>query len=153
MRMLRLRACSPSVCLLAFFLIPSLARTQATAPNDWTWLGGDSAMTLGPDGIWYGPGVYGTLGTPAAGNIPGGRIGSASWTDQSGHFWLFGGWGFDAVGNAGELNDLWEFNPITKEWAWISGGSADYSPGVYGTPRSFALGGWRVFQHQCKLSL
>ena len=37
------------------------------------------------------PGVYGTLGTPAAGNIPGGRLDAASWTDDNGNLWLFGG--------------------------------------------------------------
>ena len=44
------------------------------------------------------PGVYGTLGTPAAGNVPGGRFGAVSWTDSSGHLWLFGGLGHDASG-------------------------------------------------------
>ncbi|MGD0681059.1 MAG: Ig-like domain repeat protein [Terracidiphilus sp.] len=113
-------------------------------------MGGDSSSTLGPDGIWYGPGVYGTLGTPAAGNIPGGRIGSASWTDQSGNFWLFGGWGFDANNNAGDLNDLWEFNPSSNQWTWVGGrkttgiGCGSFNDcgwaGVYGTLGSPATG-------------
>ncbi len=37
--------------------------------NEWTWMGGSS--TVGSNGGQSG--VYGTLGTPAAGNIPGGR--------------------------------------------------------------------------------
>ena len=91
----------------------------------------------------YGqPGVYGTLGTPAATNIPGGRGGPASWTDSSGNLWLFGGVGFDANGDSGWLNDLWEFNPSTNEWAWMGGSSTIPScasegscgqSGVYGT--------------------
>jgi hypothetical protein len=32
-----------------------------------------------------------------------------SWTDTSGHLWLFGGEGFDANGTFGALNDLWEY--------------------------------------------
>jgi hypothetical protein len=44
------------------------------------------------------PGVYGTLGTPAAGNVPGGREGAASWIDESGNFWLFGGCGALGMG-------------------------------------------------------
>jgi hypothetical protein len=56
-------------------------------------------------------GVYGTLGTPAANNVPGGRYGAASWTDKSGAFWLFGGWGIDANGNQGIINDLWKYEP------------------------------------------
>jgi N-acetylneuraminic acid mutarotase len=97
--------------------------------NEWAWMGGSS--TVFSD---YGqPGVYGTLGTPAAGNTPGTRCCGVSWADSSGHLWLFGGWGLDASGNQGDLNDLWEFNPSTKEWAWMGGSSTGYSSGVYGT--------------------
>ena len=74
--------------------------------NEWAWMGGSS--TIGSkDGQ---PGVYGTLETPAAGNFPGSRDGSPNWTDASGHFWLFGGWGLDASGTLGSLNDLWEIS-------------------------------------------
>jgi len=102
--------------------------------GEWAWMGGSS--TGYPSGVW------GTLGTPAAGNVPGGRYGAVSWTDSSGNLWLFGGSGYDANGNGGYLNDLWEFNPSTNEWAWIGGsstlgGSCQYGscigqPGVYG---------------------
>jgi len=37
------------------------------------------------------PGIYGTLGSPASGNMPGARKNAATWTDSSGNFWLFGG--------------------------------------------------------------
>jgi hypothetical protein len=56
-------------------------------------------------------GVYGTLGTAAAGNIPGSRDAAVTWTDSSGNFWLFGGWGYDSTGTVGDLNDLWEYQP------------------------------------------
>ena len=68
-------------------------------------------------------GEYGTLGTPAAGNIPGGRENAVSWIDGKGNFWLFGGLGFDGAGTYGYLNDLWEFYPSTNEWAWMGGSS------------------------------
>ena len=55
-------------------------------------------------------GVYGTLGTPASANIPGGRYGSVSWIDASGNFWLFGGNGIDSTGTLGYLNDLWDIS-------------------------------------------
>ena len=91
--------------------------------GEWTWVDG-------PDR--YGPsfaGVYGQLGVPAAGNIPGGRTGEVTWTDHAGNFWLYGGIGVDSKGNGGGyLNDLWEFNPSTKEWAWVYGSST--FPGV-----------------------
>ncbi len=70
-------------------------------------MGGSS--TVGSNGAKLE--YIGTLGTPAAGNIPGGRYGASSWTDSSGNLWLFGGSGFDVNGNLGDLNDLWEFNP------------------------------------------
>ena len=91
--------------------------------NEWTWMGGSSTL---PSGL-VGPGVYGTLGTPAAGNIPPGRAGAVSWTDPKGNLWLFGGAG------SGTFNDLWEYNPSTDEWTWISGSNTPNQPAVYGT--------------------
>lgn len=96
--------------------------------NEWTWVGGsDTLYTYGG-----APGVYGTLGTAAAGNIPGAREYASSWTDSSGNFWLFGGHGFDGNGNMGDLNDLWEYSPSTNQWTWMSGSNTAGSNGVYG---------------------
>jgi N-acetylneuraminic acid mutarotase len=109
--------------------------------NQWTWMGGSSTVTNpGPSGLCE-PGVYGTKGTAASGNVPGGRNSAVSWTDSSGNFWLFGGLGCDATGTTGDLNDLWEFNPQTKMWTWQSGsnsvgpaqGGTGGPGGVYGT--------------------
>jgi N-acetylneuraminic acid mutarotase len=100
--------------------------------SQWAWMGGSN--TANPSG------VYGTLGTPAAGNIPGGRIGSVSWTDGSDNFWLFGGQGADSAGNTGYLNDLWEFNPSTSQWAWMGGSITANASGVYGTLGTPATG-------------
>ncbi len=114
--------------------------------NQWTWMGGSSTVpsscaTSTTTGCGQ-PGVYGTLASAAAANIPGGRVSAAAWADSSGNFWLFGGIGFDASQNFGELNDLWEFNPATKEWTWMGGsstvGSNGGQPGVYGTLGSAA---------------
>jgi hypothetical protein len=112
--------------------------------GEWTWIGGSNKLTCGASDCGQA-GVYGTLGTAAAGNFPGGRDGAATWTDNNGNLWLFGGGGLDASGNAGILNDLWEFNPSTNEWAWMGGSSTVPAscagsttepcgqPGVYGT--------------------
>jgi N-acetylneuraminic acid mutarotase len=135
-----------SVSLYAFAGMALTAGAQTTAPNEWTWVGGNNYVN-NPSAA---PGVYGTLGTPAAGNIPGARDSAATWTDSSGNFWLFGGKGTDAKGNFGYLNDLWEFQPSTQEWTWIGGSStlpascagsttvACGQPGVYGTLGSAA---------------
>ena len=118
--------------------------------NLWTWMGGNNTVGTGCDqsGDCGRPGVYGTLETPASANIPGGRYGANTWIDGSGHVWLFGGNGFDAGGKWGLLNDLWEFNPSTSEWTWMSGsnsvgtstGPIDGQPGVYGTLGTAAAG-------------
>ena len=97
--------------------------------NQWTWWGGSKGVSQ--------PGVYGTLGTSAADNIPGARYLATKWTDSSGNLWLFGGFGYDSEGTLGRLNDLWEYSTSTNEWEWISGSNtiADSTnrPGVYGT--------------------
>ena len=40
--------------------------------------------------------VYGTKGVAAPANVPGGRWGGQTWTDDSGNLWLFGGAEADA---------------------------------------------------------
>ncbi len=109
--------------------------------NQWTWMGGNN--TACPYGTQSG--IYGTLGTPASGNIPSCRLGSTSWTDSNGNFWLFGGEGRDITGYWGNLNDVWEFNPSTDQWAWMGGTNTidlpnGVPPGVYGTLGTPAAG-------------
>jgi hypothetical protein len=87
----------------------------------WTWVGGSNTLTCFSGGQCGKVGIYGTLGAPAPGNVPGGREWATGWTDHSGHFWLFGGFGYDANGTIGYLNDLWEFDPSVNEWAWQGG--------------------------------
>ena len=58
-------------------------------------------------------GSWGVLGTAAAANIPSGRYGAASWTDSSGNFWIFGGYGWTwGEQYDSDLNDLWIYKPI-----------------------------------------
>ncbi len=102
------------------------------ATGQWGWMGGSSTVPVVPFNITGDPGVYGILDTPAAGNTPGGRYGAPGWTDSSGHLRLFGGNGFDASGNRGLLNDMWEFSPATNEWTWTGGSSTANQAGVYG---------------------
>jgi Kelch motif len=105
--------------------------------GEWTWMGGSSTI---PQPYGGQSGVYGTLGTAASTNGPGGRFGAVSWIDASGNLWLFGGDGFDSTGTGGYLNDLWEYTPATGDtgqWTWISGsntvGRSGGQVGVYGT--------------------
>jgi N-acetylneuraminic acid mutarotase len=97
--------------------------------NEWTWVGGSNKANQA--------GVYGTIQKPAAGNMPGARYEAVSWTDGKGNLWLFGGDGYDSTGALQNLNDLWEYNPATNQWAWMNGsetaGQANV-PGTQGTP-------------------
>jgi hypothetical protein len=97
----------------------------------WEWVGGSDT----PNAL----GVYGTQGTPAAGNVPGARESAVSWTDAAGNFWLFGGYGFGLMignpGGFGFFNDLWKYNPTAGTWEWVKGSdmTTNGSGGVYGT--------------------
>ena len=120
----------------------NVANASVVCVGDWAWTAGSS--TLGLNGGQ--PGIYGTLGTPASTNLPGGRTQAITWTDASGNIWLFGGNGKDVNGTSGQLNDLWKFDPTagtSGQWTWISGSSVNIPsisasfpagvPGVYGT--------------------
>ena len=114
--------------------------------GEWTWIGGSS--TVPPSNNPFGgasgpPGVYGTLGTAASTNVPGGRQSGTGWTDASGNFWLFGGLGVDAAGSSGYLNDLWEYTPgsdgVADQWTWQSGAETVDSNG--GQPGNYGIQG------------
>src|SRR5882762_3860435 len=90
--------------------------------SQWTWISGSTTVNQ--------TGNYGTLGTPAASNVPGARQASMSWIDGSGNFWLFGGFDLDSQGNPAALNDLWEFK--AGVWTWMSGANVINQTGVYG---------------------
>jgi N-acetylneuraminic acid mutarotase len=99
--------------------------------SGWAWMGGSATTNVA--------GVYGTLGMAASGNAPGSRSSAVSWTDSTGHLWLFGGYGYDVNGTLGNLNDLWEFDPTSREWTWVAGSSTENAYGLYGTLGSASL--------------
>ena len=77
-------------------------------------------------------GIYGTQGTAASTNMPGGRQEAAAWADANGNLWLFGGEGEDSVGTAnGILNDLWVYNIASGEWTWVTGSNKANQTGDY----------------------
>lgn len=95
------------------------------ATGQWTWMSGSNTAAKS--------GVYGTMGTAAATNVPGARAGACHWTDNAGNLWLFGGDGYDSAGTNGFLNDLWMYNPGAGQWTWVAGSSKANQPSVYGT--------------------
>ena len=102
----------------------------SSSAKTWTWVSGSDTVNA--------PGIYGAKGVASASNVPGGRGSAVSWIDSNGNLWLFGGLGIDSTGAGSYLNDLWEFNPASKEWTWVSGANTVPNPptgasGVYGT--------------------
>ncbi|HEY1726393.1 MAG TPA: kelch repeat-containing protein [Steroidobacteraceae bacterium] len=104
----------------------------STSTGEWTWVSGGSGNNTS--------GVYGTQGTAASGNVPGSRQAASSWIDSSGRLWLFGGYGDDATGGLGYLDDLWQYSPSTGLWTDVAGSTADNAAGVYGTQATISDG-------------
>jgi N-acetylneuraminic acid mutarotase len=94
------------------------------ASNNWTWIHGPN--------ITNQAGVYGTAGISAASNLPGGRMGPASWKDGSGNLWLFGGLGY-SQSTIGYLNDLFKYDVTTNEWSHMKGSVMPDQFGSYGS--------------------
>jgi N-acetylneuraminic acid mutarotase len=92
--------------------------------GQWTWVSG--AQVRGATG------VYGTQGTSSSNIAPGARQTASGWIDSSGDLYLFGGYGYDASGTVGNLNDLWKCNPSTGDWTWVSGSNQRGASGAYG---------------------
>lgn len=94
--------------------------------NMWTWMHGPQFPNSS--------GVYGTQGVPAPGNYPGSRsYGPNNWIDNNGDLWLMGGYGYDATGSFGAMNDLWKYTIATNQWTWMKGPNIASSPPVMGT--------------------
>lgn len=85
--------------------------------NEWIWVSGSSTTKSF--------GNYGTQGVPGPNNVPSARgLGITSWVDLSGDLWLFGGYGHDASGNIGVLNDVWRYNIANDQWTWMKGSNS-----------------------------
>ena len=90
--------------------------------GQWTWINGSITGNSA--------GSYGTQGSTAATNQPPSRQASVAWIDNSGNFWMFGGFTSGTNG----FNDLWKFDPVATQWTWVSGSKgATSTPGNYGT--------------------
>jgi gliding motility-associated-like protein len=100
------------------------------ATSEWTWLKGSSNLNQ------YG--TYGTQGTAAGSNIPGGREDAVTW-ESGGLLYLFGGSGY-AASTIGRINDLWAYDPASNNWTWLEGSSAVNQSGTYGTQGVAAVG-------------
>ncbi len=107
----------------AYYYFNDLWKFNPTT-NNWTWVKGSNSPNIA--------GNYGTIGVAALTNNPGARMDPASWVDNNGNFWLFGGEGLDGSGADGMLNDLWKFDVGANTWVWISGSNTTNAAGNYG---------------------
>jgi len=89
--------------------------------GEWTWMHGDNFPNA--------PGVFGTQGVADPANTPPGLYETSDWKDNSGNFWLFGGYDFTGANHG----DLWKFDTILNQWTWMKGPYGTGTPGVYGT--------------------
>ena len=112
------------VDVLTFGFLNDLWKYDPAAMN-WTWIKGSTNCNQA--------GTYGAQGVPAAANMPGARFVAMSWVDNAGALWLFGGRGYASTGSWGELNDLWKYDTVTADWAWMKGSTMTNQPGSYGT--------------------
>lgn len=93
--------------------------------NEWAWIKGGNAVHV--------PANYGTFGLGYGTSTPGSRWKPTTWVDKYGHFWLFGGYGRCVSAAYGQLNDLWQYNPSSNEWIWMSGNNTIDQKATYGT--------------------
>ena len=110
----------------------NVTNVQVACAVQWNWLNGSNTIMA--------PGVTsGTTPPPT----PGARDSAMAWTDSSGNYWLFGGSGYDVTGQLGALSDVWEYNPGTKAWTYVTGsqtaGAANGNPGGAPGGRSEAM--------------
>jgi Galactose oxidase, central domain len=115
--------------------------TPAAATVDINGAGTSSCpwVSVGGSTVGNTSGTYGTKGTPATGNIPGGRWAASTQQDSTATtVWLFGGQGVDSAGTTGLLNDLWKYSG--GQWTWVSGSNVVNTNGVYGAQGTAAAG-------------
>jgi hypothetical protein len=89
----------------------------------WTWVHGSAAESTSG----FSNGSYGTKGVANASNTPSTRQPGASWKDNAGNLWIFGG-----AGQSRWINDLWKYEIATNQWTWMSGDNVQNQVGVYG---------------------
>ena len=103
-------------------LLFALSSGLTAQNNMWVWMNGTNTTN--------DLGSYGSMGFPAPGNMPGARYEASEWTDNNGKFWLYGG--YETV-NGNQYNDLWKYDPVTNQWAWMNGPNVPTNNASFGT--------------------
>lgn len=106
--------------------------------GQWMWVKGSNTGNQNA--------VTSAMETFSASYTPGARVGSLGFKDTQGKFWIFCGIGF-TTGNSGYLNDLWKYDPVSNQWAWMQGSQLTLQNGIFGTqgvPSIFNMPGSRI---------
>jgi gliding motility-associated-like protein len=86
----------------------------------WTWVRNDTQI--------YG--TFGTKGVPDPKNNPPGVMEcKATWVDNDGNLWMYGGIGH----NNYEYAVMWKYDIKANMWTWMAGGTDNFSQPIYGT--------------------
>jgi hypothetical protein len=92
--------------------------------NDWNWMDGSNSSN-----------ANGTTSTPPTPTVtaldtstPGGRKYAATWVDNSGNLWLFGGLGWDIPTTSESifLNDIWEYSGTQSYYGGYNNNASTY---------------------------
>jgi N-acetylneuraminic acid mutarotase len=101
--------------------------------NAWTRFGGSNLMNATM--------VTGMRGVGSNRIWPASRFAATTWTSSDGKLYMFGGDGRTVSwGNSGYLSDIWNFDPVTGQWTWLSG-LTQYYNGVE-SPWASLVGGY-----------
>lgn len=106
--------------------------------TQWTWIAGNNTADAQP--------IYNILLATGTNAQPGSRYYPCIAADASGNIWVFGGYGYDANGNKGAMDDLWEYRPATGDWVWRSGYKTRSMAGFYNLKGSSGIVGGRYQQ-------
>ena len=126
--MLKKQLLSISIILIFIFCLTgstTIMQSNAQVVDSWTWISGNDIINV--------LGVYGDKGIEHPANRPGARYGHASWIDNDGNLWIFGGRGFNNDTTLGYLSDLWKYSVSTNNWVWMAGSHLIDQVRVYGT--------------------
>lgn len=105
--------------LLAFFITCLLFNNSIQAQKvNWTWMGGEPILQQVH---------YGTKGVADDQNTPGNVIGSYSWTDDNGDFWMYG---HGIVNPDYSKNVVWQLRET--QWVWVAGDTLSTGSSVKG---------------------
>jgi hypothetical protein len=112
--------------MLQRFVWLSLLSLAQTKTSGFAFMGGSTTPCASP----HEPRCGGVYSTPA---WPGARCCAHVWSD-SGMAYLWGGYGYDASGDAGYLSDLWELNLTDSTWRHMGGPTQANVPNTPGWP-------------------